>query len=195
MATGKDSITGRPFIGVAHYEPIQNSTGTPVDDKDFPLYVITYKETVGCQSRSISNYWTQGGMGVLPTNRVLMHPQDAAALGLHEGDLVKLASRTNPNGVIDLGNGQPEHVQGTVKLTQGARPGAILVSFHFGHWAYGSRDVVVNGETIKGDARRAGGLCSNPVLLLDEGTKTTCLTDPIGGSASFYDTKVKVVKV
>jgi tetrathionate reductase subunit A len=55
--------------------------------------------------------------------------------------------------------------------------------------------MVVDGQTIKGDARRTVGLCSNPVLLLDEGTKTTCLTDPIGGSASFYDTKVKLVKV
>ncbi len=195
VATGKDSITGKSFFGVAHYEPIQNSTGTPIDDKDFPVHVLTYKETVGTQSRTISNYWTQGGMGVLPVNSILMHPQDAASLGVHEGDVVRLSSRTNPDGVINLGHGQPEPVQGKVKFTQGVRPGSILVSFHFGHWAYGARDVVVNGQIISGDARRAGGLCTNPLLLLDEGTKTTCLTDPIGGSASFYDTKVKIQKV
>jgi tetrathionate reductase subunit A len=62
-------------------------------------------------------------------------------------------------------------------------------------WAYGARDVIVDGQMGQGDARRNVGLCSNPVLLLDEGTKTTCLTDPIGGSASFYDTKIKLVKV
>jgi tetrathionate reductase subunit A len=195
VATGKDSITGQPFVGVAHYEPIRNSTGSVVDDKDYPVHVITYKETVGGQSRTISNYWTQGGMGVLPTNAVWMHPQDANTLGVHEGDTVRLSSRTNPNGTLDLGNGKPEPVQGQVKLKQGVRPGVIMVSWSFGHWAYGARDVVVNGQTIKGDPRRSAGLCSNPVLLLDDGTKTTCLTDPIGGSASFYDTKVKVVKV
>lgn len=31
-------------------------------------------------------------------------------------------------------------------------------------------------------------------MLLDTKMKTTSLTDPIGGSASFYDTRVKVEK-
>lgn len=195
VATGKDSITGKPFAGTAHYEPVQNSTGKVVDDQDMPFHVITYKEVTGGQSRTISNYWTQGGMGVLPTNHVLINPLDATALGLRDGDVVRLLSRTNPDGVLDLANGRRESVQGSVKLIQGVRPGVVLVSWSFGHWAYGSRDVVVDGQTIPGDPRRAAGLCSNPVLLLDEGTKTTCLTDPIGGSASFYDTKVKLMKV
>ncbi len=195
VGTGKDSITGKPFIGVTHFEPIQNSTGTPVDDQDMPYHIITYKEVTGGQSRTISNYWTQGGMGVIPTNYVMMNPSDAATLGVREGDVVKLGSRTNPDGVLDLGNNQRETIQGKVKLIQGVRPGVVLVSWSYGHWAYGARDVIVDGQTIKGDPRRNVGLCSNPVLLLDEGTKTTCLTDPIGGSASFYDTKVKIVKV
>jgi len=195
VATGKDSITGKPFVGVAHYEPIQNSTGTAVDDKDYPFAVVTYKEITGGQSRTISNYWTQGGMGVIPTNYVFMNPVDARPLGLKDGDVVKLVSRTNPQGMLDLGNGHVEPIQGQVRLTQSARPGTILVSWSYGHWAYGARDVVINGQTVKGDPRRNVGLCSNPVLLLDEGTKTTCLTDPIGGSASFYDTQVKVEKV
>ena len=194
VATGKDSITGNPFVGVAHFEPIQNSTGKPVDDKDMPLHLITYKFVTGGQSRTISNYWTQGGMGVNPENYVMMNPADAAAAGLSEGDIAKITSRTNPDGIINLENGQHLLVQGKVKLTQGIRPGVVMVSWSYGHWAYGSQDVIVDGQTIKGDSRRRAGLCTNPVLLLDEGTKTTCLTDPIGGSASFYDTKVKVTK-
>ncbi len=195
IATGKDSITGKPFSGVPHYEPIQNSTGTPVDDKDYPLSVVTYKEVTGGQSRTISNYWTQGGMGIVPMNYVHINPVDAISLGLMDGDTVKLSSRTNPDGKLDLGNGHVEPVQGQVKLTQTARPGSIQVSWSYGHWAYGARDVVIDGHTIKGDPRRNVGVCSNPVLLLDDGAKTTCLTDPIGGSASFYDTKVKLQKV
>ena len=194
VAAGKDSITGQPFSGVPHYEPAQNSTGAPVDNQDYPFSVVTYKEVTGGQSRTISNYWTQGGMGVKPTNYVLINPVDAGPLGLKDGDTVKLTSHTNPKGMLDLGNGHTEPVQGLVKLTQTARPGSILVSWSYGHWAYGARDVVINGQTVKGDPRRNVGICSNPVLLLDEGTQTTCLTDPIGGSASFYDTKVKLVK-
>ena len=194
VATGKDSITGKSFFGVPHYEPTQNSDGKPVNDPDMPLHLITFKEVTGGQSRTISNYWTQGGMGVVPTNYVLMNPVDAATAGVSEGDVVKFASRTNPDGMINLGNGQTMLVKGTVKLIQGVRPGVVMVSWSYGHWAYGANDVTVDGQLIKGDPRRKVGLCTNPLLLLDEGTKTTCLTDPIGGSASFYDTKVKVIK-
>ncbi len=194
VATANDSITGQFLFGTAHYEPIRNSTGVPVDDKDYPFFLNTYKEVTGGQSRTIGNYWTQGGMGVIPENAVFINPRDAAPLGVRDGDVVKLMSRTNPNGVLDLGNGHTEPVQGKVKLTQLARPGVVLVSWSYGHWAYGARDVVVDGQTVPGDPRRTAGLCGNPVLLLDTGTQTTCLTDPIGGSASFYDTKVKLVK-
>ena len=46
-----------------------------------------------------------------------------------------------------------------------------------------------------GPIRRSKGICPNAAMILDEGTKTTCLTDPIGGSSSYYDTKVNLVKV
>ena len=72
------------------------------------------------------------------------------------------------------------------------RPGTVAVSWHFGHWAYGSADVVVDGHTVKGDPRRASGLCPNGVMLTDPHLGDACPTDPIGGSASFYDTRVKV---
>ena len=45
-----------------------------------------------------------------------------------------------------------------------------------------------------GDPRRGTGICTNAVLKVDDATSNTCLSDPIGGSASFYDTRVDVVK-
>ncbi|MGI9861955.1 hypothetical protein SDD30_11310 [Moorella naiadis] len=72
-------------------------------------------------------------------------------------------------------------MQGKVKLIKGIRPGVIAASWHYGHWAYGARDVVIDGQVVKGDPRRGRGLCPNAVMLLDTGMKTTSLTDPIGG--------------
>jgi hypothetical protein len=69
------------------------------------------------------------------------------------------------------------------------------VSWHYGHWAYGARDIVVDGQLIAGDSRRSAGLCPNAVMRIDEALGDVCLTDPIGGSASFYDTRIKVVRV
>ncbi|WP_338833281.1 Tetrathionate reductase subunit A [Moorella humiferrea] len=193
VATTRDSITGRLFGGVPRLEPVSNSDGTPVKDADYPLQLITFKEIFGGQSRTIGNYW--GQVALLPENFILMHRSDGARLGLRDGDRVKLISRTNPDGKLDLGPAGVEAVQGKVKLIEGIRPGVIAASWHYGHWAYGARDVVIDGRVVKGDARRRGGLCPNPVMLLDMRMKTTCLTDPIGGSASFYDTRVKVEKV
>ncbi|MCL5038537.1 MAG: molybdopterin-dependent oxidoreductase [Firmicutes bacterium] len=194
VAVTKDSITGINYSGVARHVPIQHSDGKPVAyGQDYPLRLITFKEIFGGQSRTAGNYWAQNAL--LPENFLLMHPSDATRLGIRDGDLVRVKSPTNPEGAIDLGNGHKDYVQGRARLTETMRPGVVAASWHYGHWAYGARDVVVNGKVVKGDHRRGTGLCTNPVLLLDGYTKTTSLTDPIGGSASFYDTAVKVERV
>lgn len=68
------------------------------------------------------------------------------------------------------------------------------VSGH-GHWANGSLDVIVDGKKVKGDPRRATGVHANAAMRLDDYLKNTCLLDPVGWSVSFYDSKVRLVKV
>ena len=193
VAAGKDSITGKPHSGITRYDPVKNSNGEPVKDEEYPFYLVTFKEVTGGQSRTPGNYWSQGG--VLPENRVRMNPKDLAALGLKDGDLVRFSSRTNPDGTIEVVAGKPEVIVGKVQTVEGVRPGTVQVSWSYGHWAYGARETEVDGQRVPADPRRGTGLCTNALLALDQGTKTTCLTDPIGGSASFYDTRVKVMKV
>lgn len=81
-----------------------------------------------------------------------------------------------------------------LKVIQGLRPEVVSVAWHYGHWAYGGNDVIVDGELIKGDKRRYDSLCPNPVMAIDAKLKNMCLTDPIGASASFYNTKVRLIK-
>jgi tetrathionate reductase subunit A len=82
-----------------------------------------------------------------------------------------------------------------VRVTEGVRPGVVAVSHHFGHWAYGASDVVVDGERIRGDARRGRGIAVNALMRLDDHLRTSALTDPIGGSVSFSDTRVDLRRV
>ena len=49
-------------------------------------------------------------------------------------------------------------------------------------------------EASPEEARRGTGICTNAVIRVDEATCNTCLSDPIGGSASFYDTRVRIEK-
>ncbi len=82
-----------------------------------------------------------------------------------------------------------------VKVSEGIRPGVIAYSLGFGHWAYGASDIEVDSVVIRGDPDRARGVHLNPVLRTDPYLANTCLEDLVGGSAVFYDTRVRLLKV
>ena len=50
---------------------------------------------------------------------------------------------------------------------KGIAPVAVGISWHYGHWAYGSTDVVVNCQTVPGDKTRGRGLVPNPAVRVD----------------------------
>jgi len=191
----KHSGTGKSLPGYATYfEPGTAYDGTLLaDEKDgFDLKLITYRDVRHTKSRTPGNYWL---LATLPENYILMNAADAQARGLKDGEAVKLISATNPEGVWALGHGQTIPMVGKIKVVQGMRPGVIAFALSFGHWAYGARDVIVDGVTIKGEARRGAGLHANAAMRVDPFLGNTTLIDPVGGSAVFYDTQVKVVKV
>ncbi len=193
-AQHKSSITGQSFDGLPRAEAQMFADGEPVPTAggQYPLHLITYKEIFGGHSRTMpANLWLKEMMS---ENKVLMNRRDGARLGIGDGDMVRLMSPTNPTGTIDLGNGTALRIQGRARLIEGIRPGVVAVSWHFGHWAYGSRDVTVDGKLVKGDPNRGRGIAPNPLMLEDRKVGNVCLTDPIGGSASFFDTIVNVAK-
>lgn len=192
VATSRHSMSGNYFSGYGIYQEIQDSMGKKVEVEG-DLKLITHKEVFVTQSRTISNYWSE--LSLQPENYVQISRQDAQRLGLKNGDMVRVKSQSNPEGVQDLGNGQQRFVEGKVKTMEGIRPGVVAVSTGYGHWAFGSSDVVVDGVVIKGDSRRATGIHVNPIFRLDDNLRGTPLSEPIGGSASFYDTWVTLQKV
>ncbi|MBI3989831.1 MAG: molybdopterin oxidoreductase, partial [candidate division NC10 bacterium] len=151
-----------------------------------------FREISHTKSRTIADYWL---LRLLPENSVIINEQTANRLGLQEGDLVRILSASNPQGLWDLKNGRTIPMVGKIRVIQGIRPGVIAFSLGHGHWAYGSSDVIVDGKVIKGDPRRATGIHANAAMRIDPHLKNTCLSDLTGGSAVFYDTKVKLVKV
>lgn len=194
VANARNSITGEPFDGLPKYEPVINAAGAVIEHPDYPLSLITFKEIFGGHSRTASNYWSN--YSLQPENFVLIQKQDAQIFGLHDGDLVKVVSATS-NGILDLGNGQQDRVVGKVKTLEGIRPGTVAISWHYGHWnAYGANSMIeIDGESILPDTRRSMGLCPNAVMERDESIGRVGLTDPIGGSASFFNTKIKLEKI
>ena len=183
-------MTGEHYLGVPRYIPApQDALGRPVVDRDYPLRLITFREISHTKSRTVANYWL---LATLPENTFLMHEDDAENLGLGEGDWVRLVSATNPDGVWPLGNGTVRPMVGRVRTTQGLRPGLVAFSLGHGHWAYGASDVVIDGDTVEGDERRAKGFHGNAAMRLDPHLEDVCLSDLTGGSAVFYDTSVRL---
>ncbi len=193
-AHGKSAITGKHYPGIATYIPVSDVMGNEIhDERDgFDLHMITFRDVTQTKSRTIVDYWLSA---IRPENVVLMNSSDATRLGFSDEDRVNFISKTNPEGVYDLKNGVKKPMIGKIKITEGIRPGVIGFSLGHGHWANGSSDVVIDGKKVKGDPRRATGVHANAAMRLDDYLKNTCLLDPVGGSVSFYDTKVRLVKV
>lgn len=192
VANTRHSMTGKYFQGYPIYEPIIDSMGKEVIDKE-PFILITYKESWGTQSRTASNYW--GQLGLQPENYVVMNKSDADKLKLSNGDKVKVTSTSNPDGVHLLDNERSRPIIGKVQVIQGIRPGVVGISTHFGHWGYGANDVTVDGNIIKGDPLRGTGIHPNPLFRLDDHLNGTPMSEPIGGSVSFYDSRINLIKV
>lgn len=191
----KSSMTGKAIPGFPTYIPAPlDVTGEPIEDEKagFDLNLITFREVSQTKSRTTSNYWLSA---LLPENAIIMNEIDAARLGFKHGDLARIISATNLEGIWDLRNGRKVPIVGKVKVIQGIRPGVVGFSLGHGHWAYGGVDVMIDGQVVKGDPRRVRGFHANAAMRIDPYLKNTCLVDPVGGSAVFYDTRVKIIKV
>ncbi|NOY69921.1 MAG: molybdopterin-dependent oxidoreductase [Deltaproteobacteria bacterium] len=196
VARQKNSMNGKYFSGMPILKDNYDCAEKPLRFSDhYPFYLITFKEPFGGHSRTISNYWSN--ISLQPQNRVWINTMDAKKLGLKQHQQVRVVSQDNPEGKLILNDGPKRVVDSIaeVEIMEGIRPGTLGVSWHYGHWAYGSNDVTVDGNRISGDPRRAAGICPNPVMRVDPVLKDICITDPIGGSASFNSTRVNLVAV
>ncbi|MEW6526240.1 MAG: molybdopterin-dependent oxidoreductase [Spirochaetota bacterium] len=194
-ASNKYSGTGRSMPGIAVYLPQRNYKGDTLDDmsKGYDLHLITNRTVTQTKSRTTTNYWLKP---IMPENGIIINKIDAERLGLGADDRVKVVSSTNPSGEWDLKNGSKKSMIGRVIITEDIRPGVISFVLGFGHWATGATDMVIDGETIDGDPQRGTGIHANAAMWTDPSLRNnTCLLDPVGGSVSFYDTKVRLIKV
>ncbi|WP_331775109.1 molybdopterin-dependent oxidoreductase [Sulfurospirillum sp. 1612] len=194
VANTRHCYTGKKFGGISQFNKAVDYTGKEVvGSSAYPLRSITYKPITGGQARTQSvDYWLQA---IMPENTIDINAQTASDMGLRDGDMAKIVSADNPSGNWDLGPSGKKPMIGKIRAIEGLKPGVISVSWSFGHWAYGARDIMVDGTVIKGEKARESGLCSNAALTVDSGLKNSTLEDMIGGSAVFYDSFVGLEKV
>lgn len=193
IATGRNAMTGERFSGVPVFQPVSGLDGRPVTfERDLDLALFTFKEIYGGQSRTAGNY--VGQLALMPENFVYLNRADAERLGLRDGNLVRIVG-SGFEGTFDLGELGEQPVEGRVRIIEGVRPGSVMVSWHYGHWAYGARDITIDGTTIPGEPIRGRGLVPNPAMAVDPTLRDVTLTDPISGQAAFTGSRVRLVKI
>jgi tetrathionate reductase subunit A len=190
----KDAFTGKSFHGLARYVPIADTMGKDTKElaKGYPLHLITQRDIRHTKSRTITMpYLTD----LMPENGIIIHTSDAKKIGVKSGDRVKVISATNVDGVWDLKQGRKKPMVGKVQVTETIKPGVITFTLGHGHWSAGAEDVTIDGKVIPADVRRAAGVHANAAMWIDPNLKNTCMIDKVGGSVSFYDTMVQLIKV
>jgi anaerobic selenocysteine-containing dehydrogenase len=191
----RNAFTGRPNRGHALYVPVSTAMGQTPDEagltRGFPLRMITQKDILHTKSRTVADYWT---LSMHPENAFILNPADAKALGLEDGSRARVLSATNREGAWNLGNGRRKDMVGRVKVTETVRPGVMTFLPGYGHWASGASDLVIDGKIVASDPARATGFNANAAMWIDPHLKNTCMVDPVGGSVSFYDTRVTLEK-
>jgi len=190
----KDAFTGKSFYGISRYVPIADTMGHSTEKlaAGYPLHLITQRDVRHTKSRTITMpYLTD----LMAENGIILHTSDAKALGVKTGDLVKVVSATNTEGVWDLRNGRKKPMIGKVQVTETIKPGVITFTLGHGHWSAGAEDVTIDGKVVKGDRKRNQGVHANAAMWVDPNLKNTCMIDKVGGSVSFYDSMVKLIRV
>jgi anaerobic selenocysteine-containing dehydrogenase len=191
-AKTKDAFTGKHYLGAPRFVPVVDTLDREPTalSKGYDLQLITQKDVRMTKSRTITASYLSTHY---PENAIVVNASDAKRLGLKHGQRVKVVSATNPQGTWELGNGAKRPMIGKLQVTETIRPGVVTFTLGHGQWASGASDVVIDGQVVKGDPRRGAGVHANAAMWIDPHLKNTCMIDKVGGSVSFYDTKVKLV--
>lgn len=145
-ATTKNAYSGESYPGGLRYNPQTFCDMSLVSDhyslEEYPFTASEHKP----RFRSISRLADSPVMRDLCShNYIEMNDEDAAAMGIADGDLVRAVT---PAGDV---------TEGEAMVRAGQVKGAFAVSFGYGHINYGARDVEIDGAVITGNPAIAAG--------------------------------------
>ncbi len=108
---------GKFARGKGHFSPLHYKPPFEQTDDDYPLLLTTDRSLFHWHSGSMTH--RVAGLDVLNSEELLLiHPQDAAAQGIADGEMVAVASR---RGALSV----------RAKVTDVCLPGVVSMTFHF----------------------------------------------------------------
>jgi tetrathionate reductase subunit A len=183
VGSTRSSITGEYFSGVPTWKKPAFVDGTFLEDlypkDEWPFVAVSTKS----QLVSPSTIGTPRLEAIHSDSPVVIHVEDAALLGIANGDSIRIIS---PAG----------RVEGIAAVRRGIKRGVIGIEHSFGHWGLGARSETVGGEVWHASKLRAAGVAINRLGLSDptrQGIST--LGDPVVGSNARQGISVRIEKV
>ncbi|PTD95310.1 molybdopterin dinucleotide binding domain-containing protein [Pseudothauera lacus] len=170
LGGSRNALNGRRYSGCATWQPPAFANGTPMralhPRSEWPLLAMSYKSALQ-NSYSIATPIT----ALHPHNPVVVHPDDALALGLRNGDRARLAT---PGGSAEC----------TVLIHHGVMRGVVAVEHGFGHRELGARAHLIGTQTQPQRPQLGAGINLNDLGLVDPTRPSTALwVDAISGAA------------
>lgn len=155
-ASSRNSITGEYFEGAPRWLDEKFANGKLLEEvypeEEWPFRLCSSKPKLRGLSMLGNSKTLQN---IQASNQIEINSLDAEELGLKDGQRVE----------IDSGQGKTE---GILKVREGISRGTLGVHFGFGKWEYGSKDMEVDGEVIKGDSIRGEGTATNQLGIMDD---------------------------
>ena len=136
------SVTNYDVSGEKAYVPHYEAPFMKGAESSYPLVFVDHKSRFNREGRSANCNWYYEVKDLDPgdvawDDVAKINPLDAAALGIGDGDKIKV---TSPTGELEC----------TAKLWEGVRPGTLAKSYGQGHWAYGKVAAKVFGVEPRG---------------------------------------------
>jgi len=183
VGVSRSAITGKRFSGVARWVEPSFADGTPMRQRypvqDWPMLLASQKSVL-MNSYSIG---VDRLRGIHAENPVSLHVEDAKALGIVNGDRIRIAT---PTGAVE----------GRALVRHGVMRGAAVVEHGFGHKELGARAHRIGGKSQPENGALSAGINLNDIGLADPTLKDASVwLDPVAGSAVRQGLPARITRI
>lgn len=154
LSAMRHSLTGERFCGCPTWYPTRLADGTPMrgmfTEREYPFTMTSYKSNLMSSMSIAASRLRQ----VHPHNPISINREDAADLGIANGDRIEL---TTPGGSL----------QGVAIVRGGIARGAVAIEHGYGHKQLGTVSHIVDGKPTPANPQHGQGVSLNTLGFAD----------------------------
>lgn len=172
LATSKNSLSGRRYIGCPSWHPQSMADGSPLrqhyPESQWPFLLTSFKSNIHSGVSQLSPLLNT----IKNSNPVYIHPEDADRWNIRTGDSFTIATPSNA-------------INATAIVVEGVIPGTLAIEHGFGHHELGAKAHLIDGKPQPQAPKSTLGININDIGLTDPTRESKgILLDWVVGSAA-----------